>query len=115
MAETNKISFEAICATDFVANTACKTLGGQLAEWRRQRCLEDQHAINLRKQHYDMFLALAMERRKQQHRREEYLENTPEDLDALKVRRHALETYGVFSTARLTAIVFLPTYRILCE
>ena len=48
---------------DFVANTACKTLGGELVTWRKKRCIEDESLLSIREQHYQMLLALARERK----------------------------------------------------
>ena len=75
---------------DYVANSASRSLGGPQSSWRRQRCVEDQKAMHIRKQHYDMLLALDRERTKQMLTRE--ARNITIEQQAIPyTRQHTLE------------------------
>ena len=97
---------------DFVAKTASKTLGGQLALWRRQRCLDDQNALHIRKQHYDMLLALTLERQKQQKQHDEHKEHVNIDSDLNKNRQTILEHMATFQLTHFQQFILPSNARI---
>ena len=71
--ENKQITLDRIgnAVADYAANSSCKSLAEPLVTWRRNRCLDDQNMLRLRRTHYVMLLALMAERTKQQNFQEE--------------------------------------------
>ena len=97
---------------DYVANSASRSLGGPQNTWRRQRCVEDQQAMHMRKLHYNMLLALERERKKQMLSRD--ARTIPPDHQSFPTtRQHALEQLANLELTNLKIFLHRRTYRIL--
>lgn len=96
--ENKQITLDRIgnAVADYAANSSCKSLAEPLVTWRRNRCLDDENMLRLRRTHYVMLLALMAERTKQQNFQEERSEmaitpvmkqTSPDHLTGLKLEQ----------------------------